>query len=109
MMHTWELKKKKKSTKLWDVRGKTQIILKMNQKKKKKKDDTIQESSKEFTPFRRAVCDWLVQEESRKLMFFRIGRDRAELSGQGLRDIPLGRLEKVSSLCAANQGGFWVA
>lgn len=29
----------------------------------KKNDDAIQESSNEFTPFRRAVCDWLLKEK----------------------------------------------
>lgn len=33
-------------------------------KKKKKDGEAIQESSNQFTPFRRAVCDWLFEEKA---------------------------------------------
>lgn len=43
----------------------------------KKKDDTIQESSNEFTPFRRAVCDWLLKEKVESKYSYRLRQDGA--------------------------------
>lgn len=47
-------------------------------KKEKKDGETIQESSNQFTPFRRAVCDWLFEEkvESKDLSYW-LGHGRA--------------------------------
>jgi len=45
---------------------------------KEKDGETIQESSNQFTPFRRAVCDWLFEEkaESKDLSYW-LGQGRA--------------------------------
>lgn len=75
----------------------------MEKIKKEKDGKTIQESSNQFTPFRRVVFDWQFKEKA----VCGVGqgsraKDYAVTQGWGLR-------RTSSFLLAWNQGGFWVA
>lgn len=63
----------------------TKII---QENKKRRGKETIQVSSNQFTPFRRAVCDWLSEEKTEKQMFVLAG-DGKRGRGQGLRSLPV--------------------
>lgn len=78
---------------------------KMAKRKKEKDGKTIQESSNQFTPFRRVVFDWQFKEKAENVCGAGQGsraKDYAVTQGRGLR-------RTSSFLFAWNQGGFWVA
>lgn len=77
----------------------------MEKNKKEKDGKTIQESSNQFTPFRRVVFDWQFKEKAENVCGAGRGgraKDYAVTQGWGLR-------RTSSFLFAWNQGGFWVA
>lgn len=72
-------------------------LKRIKKEEKKKDEETIQESSNQFLPHSGELFVIGCSRRKWKAKGFRIGRDTQGQSGQGLRNIPGGAFERVSS------------
>lgn len=85
---------KKNKIKIQKIQNQKKLITKNNNTEED--EETIQESSNQFTPFRRAVCDWLFKKKVESKGFsYRLGQGRA--IRPRATQYPRGPLGKVSS------------